>query len=162
MAEASAFPSLKNPLRFPAPSPATRQSVPSDAPATICTIAATTSWISRKRAEFEEIAHLLIHEALPNAEQLKAYKEKLKSLRGLPPAVKQALEAIPVNAHPMDVMRTGCSVLGTVEQEPETTTRHGARITRPHDGQLRFDAGVLVSISPTAASASTWRRMTTP
>jgi 2-methylcitrate synthase len=70
-------------------------------------------------AEFEEIAYLLIHEALPTAAQLKAYKAKLKSLRGLPQAVKQVLEAIPANAHPMDVMRTGCSVLGTVEQEPE-------------------------------------------
>ena len=70
-------------------------------------------------AEFEEIAHLLIHNKLPNAAELKAYKAKLKSMRGLPHAVKQALEAIPVNAHPMDVMRTGCSVLGTCEQEPE-------------------------------------------
>ena len=65
-------------------------------------------------AEFEEIAYLLIHEALPTAAQLKAYKAKLRSMRGLPQAVKQALEAIPANAHPMDVMRTGCSVLGTV------------------------------------------------
>ncbi len=72
-----------------------------------------------EKAEFEEIAYLLIHEKLPTAAELKAYKEKLRTLRGLPPAVKQALEAIPANAHPMDVMRTGCSVLGTVEQEPE-------------------------------------------
>ncbi|MBI5005625.1 MAG: 2-methylcitrate synthase [Nitrosomonadales bacterium] len=72
-----------------------------------------------EQAEFEEIAHLLIHGTLPNAAQLKAYKAKLRSLRGLPQAVKQALEALPANAHPMDVMRTGCSVLGTVEQEPE-------------------------------------------
>jgi len=72
-----------------------------------------------EQAEFEEIAHLLIHGTLPTAAQLQAYKAKLKSLRGLPAAVKQALEAIPANAHPMDVMRTGCSVLGTCEQEPE-------------------------------------------
>lgn len=72
-----------------------------------------------EQAEFEEIAHLLIHGTLPNAAQLKAYKAKLRALRGLPQAVKQALEALPANAHPMDVMRTGCSVLGTVEQEPE-------------------------------------------
>jgi 2-methylcitrate synthase len=70
-------------------------------------------------AEFEEIAHLLIHGTLPTAAQLKAYKAKLKTLRDLPAAVKQALEALPANAHPMDVMRTGCSVLGTVEQESE-------------------------------------------
>jgi 2-methylcitrate synthase len=72
-----------------------------------------------EHAEFEEIAHLLIHGTLPNAAQLKAYKTKLKSLRSLPKAVKQALEAIPANAHPMDVLRTGCSMLGTCEQEPE-------------------------------------------
>jgi 2-methylcitrate synthase len=72
------------------------------------------------QAEFEEIAHLLIHGTLPNTTQLKAYKTKLKSLRGLPQPVKQALEAIPANAHPMDVMRTGCSMLGTCEQEPES------------------------------------------
>ncbi|MEI7843561.1 MAG: 2-methylcitrate synthase [Gallionellaceae bacterium] len=72
-----------------------------------------------EKAEFEEIAHLLIHGTLPTATQLKAYKAKLKTLRDLPAAVKQALEALPANAHPMDVMRTGCSVLGTVEQESE-------------------------------------------
>ncbi len=72
------------------------------------------------QAEFEEIAHLLIHGTLPSAAQLQAYKAKLKSLRALPQPVKQALEAIPANAHPMDVMRTGCSMLGTCEQEPET------------------------------------------
>ena len=72
------------------------------------------------QAEFEEIAHLLIHGTLPNTAQLKAYKAKLKSLRGLPQPVKQALEAIPADAHPMDVMRTGCSMLGTCEPEPET------------------------------------------
>lgn len=70
-----------------------------------------------EQAEFEEIAHLLIHGTLPNAAELKAYKARLKTLRGLPQAVKQALEALPKDAHPMDVMRTGCSVLGTLEQE---------------------------------------------
>jgi 2-methylcitrate synthase len=70
-----------------------------------------------EQAEFEEIAHLLIHGTLPTTAQLKSYKARLKTLRGLPQAVKQALEALPANAHPMDVMRTGCSVLGTLEQE---------------------------------------------
>jgi 2-methylcitrate synthase len=79
------------------------------------------------QAEFEEIAHLLIHGSLPNAAQLKAYKAKLKSLRGLPQPVKQALEAIPADAHPMDVMRTGCSMLGTCEPEPEA---HSEATTR--------------------------------
>ena len=79
------------------------------------------------KAEFEEIAHLLIHGTLPNAAQLKKYKSKLKSLRGLPQSVKQALEAIPANAHPMDVMRTGCSMLGTCEQEPDAHSESVAK-----------------------------------
>jgi 2-methylcitrate synthase len=72
------------------------------------------------QAEFEEIAHLLIHGTLPNASQLKAYKSKLRSMRNLPEPVKKGLEAIPANAHPMDVMRSGCSMLGTCETEPES------------------------------------------
>jgi 2-methylcitrate synthase len=70
-----------------------------------------------EQAEFEEIAHLLIHGSLPNAAELATYKTRLQKLRGLPQALKQALEALPADAHPMDVMRTGCSVLGTLEQE---------------------------------------------
>ncbi len=62
--------------------------------------------------EFEEIAYLLIYGSLPTQAELDAYKTRLRSLRGLPQAVKQALEALPASAHPMDVMRTGCSVLG--------------------------------------------------
>ncbi|WP_042315161.1 citrate/2-methylcitrate synthase, partial [Paraburkholderia terrae] len=64
--------------------------------------------------EFEEIAYLLVHGKLPNVAELAAYKTKLKALRGLPANVKAALEWIPAAAHPMDVMRTGVSVLGTV------------------------------------------------
>jgi 2-methylcitrate synthase len=67
--------------------------------------------------EFEEIAHLLVHERLPTVAELAAYRAKLKSLRGLPSAVRAALEALPATAHPMDVMRTGVSVLGCVEPE---------------------------------------------
>jgi len=62
--------------------------------------------------QFEEIAYLLIYGKLPNLSELDYYKRRLKSLRGLPGSVKQALEALPPSAHPMDVMRTGCSVLG--------------------------------------------------
>jgi 2-methylcitrate synthase len=62
--------------------------------------------------EFEEIAYLLIYGKLPSRSELDYYKRRLKSLRGLPGSVKQALEALPPSAHPMDVMRTGCSVLG--------------------------------------------------
>ena len=79
------------------------------------------------QAEFEEIAHLLIHGTLPNRAQLHEYKAKLKSLRGLPQPVKQALEAIPADAHPMDVMRTGCSMLGTCEQEPDAHSESVAK-----------------------------------
>jgi 2-methylcitrate synthase len=70
-------------------------------------------------AEFEEIAHLLVHGALPNRQELAAYKAKLQSLRGLPPALRTVLEALPKSAHPMDVLRTGCSVLGSLEPEPD-------------------------------------------
>ncbi len=72
-----------------------------------------------EKAEFEEIAHLLIHGYLPNKAELANYKKKLKSLRGLPAVVQDVLAAIPASAHPMDVLRTGCSVLGTVLPERE-------------------------------------------
>jgi len=72
-----------------------------------------------EKAEFEEIAHLLIHGRLPTQAELTNYKRKLKSLRGLPSAVQEVLEAIPAAAHPMDVLRTGCSVLGTVLPEKD-------------------------------------------
>ncbi|ODS62175.1 MAG: 2-methylcitrate synthase [Arenimonas sp. SCN 70-307] len=71
------------------------------------------------RAGFEEVAHLLVHGSLPTASQLRAYKAKLRRLRGLPAIVTEALELVPANAHPMDVLRTGCSVLGTVLPERE-------------------------------------------
>jgi 2-methylcitrate synthase len=69
-------------------------------------------------AQFEEVAHLLVHGRLPNAAELAAYKLKLKALRGLPAAVQDILECIPANTHPMDVLRTGCSALGSVLPEP--------------------------------------------
>lgn len=68
---------------------------------------------------FEEVAHLLVHGELPNAVQLSAYKTKLKNLRGLPKLVMDVLELIPANSHPMDVMRTGCSMLGNVLPETD-------------------------------------------
>ena len=79
------------------------------------------------QAEFEEVAYLLVHEKLPNKAELAAYKKKLQGLRGLPKELKAALEQLPKNAHPMDVMRTGCSVLGTLEQEAEAHPAEGAR-----------------------------------
>lgn len=69
------------------------------------------------RAEFEEVAYLLLHGELPTRAQLDDYKQRLVARRGLPQGVKIALEELPANTHPMDVMRTGASVLGTLEQE---------------------------------------------
>lgn len=80
-----------------------------------------------EKAEFEEIAHLLIHGHLPNQTELTAYKSKLKSLRSLPEAVIKAMEALPANAHPMDVMRTTSSVLGCCVQEKEEHPESEAR-----------------------------------
>jgi 2-methylcitrate synthase len=79
------------------------------------------------RAGFEEVAHLLVHGALPTASQLAAYRTKLSRLRGLPALVLEALELIPASAHPMDVLRTGCSMLGTVLPEKEDHNAPGAR-----------------------------------
>jgi 2-methylcitrate synthase len=68
-------------------------------------------------AEFEEVAYLLLKGKLPTQAELESYKQVLKTARGLPPALCQVLEAIPADAHPMDVMRTGCSMLGNLDQE---------------------------------------------
>ncbi len=77
--------------------------------------------------EFEEIAHLLVHGWLPARAELSAYKTRLRALRGLPEPVREVLERIPAAAHPMDVMRTGCSALGTVLPEKEDHNLPGAR-----------------------------------
>ncbi|MCE7950038.1 MAG: 2-methylcitrate synthase [Xanthomonadales bacterium PRO7] len=78
-------------------------------------------------AEFEEIAHLLVHGKLPNKAELVAYKTKLRSLRGIPASVKAVLEQIPASAHPMDVMRTGVSALGCALPEKDDHNHPGAR-----------------------------------
>lgn len=72
-----------------------------------------------EKAQFEEVAYLLLRGKLPNRQELDAYKKKLKSLRSLPAALKTVLEQIPREAHPMDVMRTGCSMLGNLETEQD-------------------------------------------
>ena len=77
--------------------------------------------------EFEEIAYLLVHGKLPNQAELTGYKKKLKALRGLPAAVKTALEALPAASHPMDVMRTAVSVLGCALPEKDDHNAPGAR-----------------------------------
>jgi len=80
-----------------------------------------------EQAEFEEIAHLLIHERLPKRAELDAYRRKLRALRGLPAAVRTSLETIPASAHPMDVLRTGVSLLGCVLPEKDDHNLAGAR-----------------------------------
>ena len=76
---------------------------------------------------FEEIAHLLVHGALPTLAELAAYKAKLKALRGLPDAVRRTLELLPAATHPMDVMRSGVSALGCVLPEAADHNHAGAR-----------------------------------
>ena len=77
--------------------------------------------------EFEEIAHLLVHGKLPTGSELAAYKAKLRALRGVPEPVREMLERIPAAAHPMDVMRTSVSALGTVLPEKQDHGVAGAR-----------------------------------
>jgi 2-methylcitrate synthase len=76
--------------------------------------------------EFEEVAYLIFFDELPNTEQLAAYKAKLKGLRSLPAALKSVLELIPADSHPMDVMRTGCSMLGNLETEASFADQQAA------------------------------------
>ena len=92
----------------------------------ICTVGVSGSGLTYRgydivdlaeNTSFEEVAYLLLHDKLPNSQELKDYIEKLKSLRGLQPELRSTLESIPKTAHPMDVLRTGCSVLGNLEQE---------------------------------------------
>ena len=80
-----------------------------------------------ERCEFEEVAHLLVHGKLPTIAELRAYKTRLKALRGLPTNVKEALECLPASAHPMDVQRTGVSALGCALPEKDDHNLPGAR-----------------------------------
>ncbi|MCC5887314.1 MAG: 2-methylcitrate synthase [Gammaproteobacteria bacterium] len=92
----------------------------------LCTVGKTGSGLTYRgydmselaeKARFEEVAYLLLKGKLPNAAELDGYIAKLKSLRGLPQPLKTVLEQIPATAHPMDVMRTGTSMLGNLETE---------------------------------------------
>ncbi len=95
-----------------------------------------------EHCEFAEVAHLLIHGKLPNAAELAAYKTRLLGLRSLPAEVKQALELIPGYTHPMDVLRTGVSVLGCVRPEAEDHSTAGARDLA--DGLLASSPSMLL------------------
>jgi 2-methylcitrate synthase len=79
------------------------------------------------KAEFEEVAYLLLYGKLPTRTELEAYKQRLRGLRGLPQGVKVALEQVPASAHPMDVLRVGVSVLGTLEPETQPYTTQSAQ-----------------------------------
>jgi len=80
-----------------------------------------------EQAEFEEVAYLLVHEKLPSPDELSKYKSRLRAMRGLPLELRNVLENLPKSAHPMDVLRTGCSALGTLEPEKEAHPVEGAR-----------------------------------
>jgi 2-methylcitrate synthase len=77
-------------------------------------------------AEFEEVAYLLMYGELPSRRELTDYRTRLQSLRGLPTALKEVLERIPKTTHPMDVLRTGCAMLGTLEPELDFSTQQDA------------------------------------
>ncbi|HEX7340050.1 MAG TPA: 2-methylcitrate synthase [Rhodanobacteraceae bacterium] len=79
------------------------------------------------KSSFEAVAHLLVHGVLPTWHELNAYRAKLKTMRGLPASVKAVLEQLPASTHPMDVLRTGCSVVGTVLPEKDDHNITGAR-----------------------------------
>ncbi|HTL67767.1 MAG TPA: 2-methylcitrate synthase [Lacunisphaera sp.] len=125
----------------PTPAPKAKKSVAlSGVPAgntTICTVGQSGNDLHYRgydiadlaaQATFEEVAHLLVHERLPNRAELEAYRAKLIRLRGLPRSLRSVLEEIPAAAHPMDVLRTGCSVLGHLEPERvPPTSAEGAR-----------------------------------
>ncbi|NMP31427.1 2-methylcitrate synthase [Thalassotalea sp. M1531] len=92
----------------------------------LCTVGKTGSGLTYRgydmkdlaeNAQFEEVAYLLLYGKLPTQTELDAYKARLKGMRALPAALKTVLEQIPASAHPMDVMRTGCSMLGNLETE---------------------------------------------
>ena len=70
-----------------------------------------------ENATFNEVAYLILKGELPTQAELDAYAARLKSMRGLPESLKEVLERIPASAHPMDVLRTGCSFLGNIEPE---------------------------------------------
>lgn len=76
------------------------------------------------KTRFEEVAYLLLYGKLPTQSELDNYQNKLKKMRGLPLALKEVLERIPANSHPMDVMRTGCSMLGNLETEQDFSEQH--------------------------------------
>ena len=104
-----------------------------------------------ENATFEEVAWLLLRGELPTAPELQAYQSQLKSQRGLPDAMKAILEQLPADSHPMDVLRTGCSALGSLEPDVivsqalcDVCAVSGAEVdARLDDGAHRVDQDAL-------------------
>ncbi len=101
----------------------------------LCTVGVTGSGLTycgydvsdlAENSTFEEVAYLLFNGELPNEKELATYKAELAALRDLPAALKEVLQHIPASAHPMDVMRTGCSFLGNIEPEFDFSEQHQA------------------------------------
>jgi len=99
----------------------------------ICTVGATGNSLRYRgydvddlaeKTTFNEVAYLILNGELPDQAQLEAYESRLRGLRDLPPTLKEVLERIPASAHPMDVMRTGCSFLGNIEPETDFAQQH--------------------------------------
>ena len=93
-----------------------------------------------EHASFEEVAHLLHYGKLPNAKELRAYGKRLAGLRKLPKALRDTLEKIPADSHPMDVLRTGCSLLGNLEPEGDFKRQHDVadRLLAAFPGRLLY------------------------
>ena len=103
-----------------------------------------------KNATFDEVAYLLHHGDLPNRGQLEQYRDKLKGMRGLPQALKDVLENTPADSHPMDVLRSGCSVMGNLEPEGDFSNQVDVadRLLACLPSMLLYvDAHVLASLS---------------
>jgi 2-methylcitrate synthase len=94
------------------------------------------------RCEFEEIAHLLVHERLPNASELAAYKSTLRSLRGIPAGVRTVLESLPPSSHPMNVMQAAVAAMGCLTPEKDDHSNAGARAIA--DRLLASNASLLL------------------
>jgi 2-methylcitrate synthase len=135
-AEAATAPSTTAPATGPKPKKSVALSGVTAGNTALCTVGRTGNDLHYRgydildvadACEFEEIAYLLVHGKLPTAAELSSYKTKLKSLRGIPIAVQDALESLPASAHPMDVLRTGCSALGCNLPEKDDHNIQGAR-----------------------------------
>ena len=117
-------------------------------------------------AQFEEVAYLLLKGELPDEQQLEDYKRTLRSLRTLPAALLEVLERIPADAHPMDVLRTGCSMLGDLEPEDGFEHEHevadrllAAFRAFSSTGTSSATTGYASPLTPTrsASAATSWR-----